>query len=131
MRPVTPVGTGGLRQHPVEGSHRLASTRTITTTGNTEQLLSQGYELLRERQWDPAVKVFQAIKPETRKQHENKINGLARALYPQPGKAKTALDLLNQLPVSVQTATLLTKSRVLQALHRHEEAEALLKQADC
>ena len=70
---------------------------------------------------------FRRSNLETQKQHESKVTGLARALYPQPGKAQAAMDLLNQLPASIQTDTLLTKSRVLQALKRYDDAEDLLR----
>lgn len=96
--------------------------------GNTEGLISQGYELLKKRQLGLAVNAFQAINPQTQLQNERKVVGLARALYPQQGKAKEALALLNQLPASGTRSTLLTKSRILQAMEHYEEAEKLLKQ---
>ncbi|USE37816.1 hypothetical protein [Endozoicomonas sp. SCSIO W0465] len=128
VRPVTSAGTPGLRQNPARNAYQSAATRAVTTTGNAEELLSQGFDLLRKKQWDSAVKVFKTIKPETQNQNERKVNGLARALYHQPGKAGEALDVLNQLSASVQTDTLITKSRILQALERYQEAEDLLKQ---
>ncbi|USE37838.1 lipopolysaccharide assembly protein LapB [Endozoicomonas sp. SCSIO W0465] len=129
VRPVTSVGTRGLRQNPARGSYQSAVTRAVKTTeNNTEALLSQGFGLLRKRQWDSAVKVFKAIKPATQIQNESKVNGLARALYHQPGKAAEALDLLNQLSAPIQTNTLMTKSRILEALQRYQEAEDLLMQ---
>ncbi|USE37818.1 hypothetical protein [Endozoicomonas sp. SCSIO W0465] len=49
VRPVTSVGTRGLRQNPARSSNQSAATRAVTTTGNAEVLLSQGFDLLRKK----------------------------------------------------------------------------------
>ena len=126
VTPVASTGTRGLRGN--RDPCQSARTRAVQKRGNTEELLSRGFELLRKRQWDRAVKVFQSVNPETHKQREGRVNGLARALHSLPGRAEEALHLLQQLPPPVQTSTLLTTSRALQALKRFNEAEDLLKQ---